>query len=154
MPWSPHNLFHCIDSDGLAWLVIVECLLVVVLYAIITKFAWLPAARDATAAARNALYWMATLFLFCAVAGYGLRALSAFAPRWAFALLPLSLLGVLLSGIWFLVSRRGHTFRLIGAQQKAGAEILSYLQWADEKDPRMAEVIRGLMATKRQKQTP
>lgn len=95
----------CAGSDWLAGVTAGLCAVVVLLYAAITRH-WLRSARRTTdPRARRALVELAVIFMFCGLAGYGLRVVMLFVPAWSLLLLTLG--GVIVACLSYLRSIRG-----------------------------------------------
>lgn len=145
MTWNPHTLFHCLNSDWLAWVTIISSIFVVVGYGFIVVRVWLPAARVASHGARSALLAMATIFIFCAVAGYGTLVIAAWAPEIAYAARAASLVILNLAIICFLRSRVGYEFTLIGHSERVGRSMIEQYK-KEMSDKEIASLARRVIA--------
>lgn len=143
MNWHPHDLFHCFDSDLLAWTTIILCLGVLIGYIVIALKTWLPSLRQASARASRALLFMMLIFIFCAIAGYGTVVVAAFAPKVGYVLRVIFLVAVNIVNLGFLYSKHGHEFKVIGQNEALGQGFTSRIPQIEKMtDPELAELTR------------
>ena len=151
--WNPHDLFHCRDNDVVAWNSFFGAIGVVFWYMAIIWKIWLPSAKSSSPGASRAMYTMALIFLICGVAGYGTIALAAFSPKWAY----LAQIGFLnlqnIAAPVFLFSARGKSFRLMGDEQAAGAELLAHPELAEGSEGDLLKLARSILIRDRDKRS-
>lgn len=150
--WEPHTIFHCLNNDILAYITIFAALGVLIWYFIIAFTTWFPGAKSSGKEGRNAIYWMAIIFLICAITGYGSLALTGWMPKFAYSLRILGLISLNIFCPWFLLSKGSQSFRLITKEQKVGHDFLSIKNIDEYGDKELAQKTRELLAERVQKE--